>query len=92
MAFTSHSPESIAFSVFLKGDYTIIKFALKEFHINKSINRLRLGIGRRHPSEILVRRGDFELLGKLIANHGLYFKGKRTDSGLKFNLVYNYKE
>jgi len=90
MAFTSHPPESIAFFVFLKGNYNIIKFALKVFQIAKSIlNQLRLGIHGRHPSEILIRRGEFKLLGKLINSHGLAFKGERIDSGLKFNLFYN---
>ena len=90
MAFTSHPPESIAFLVFSKGTHDIVNFALKSFHINTSIlNQLRLGIRGRHPSEILVRRGEFKLLGYLIAMHGLAFKGKRIDSGLKFNISFN---
>jgi len=91
IAFTSHSPNSVAFSVFSRGSYEIINFALTTFKINPShLNRLRLGIRARHPTEILVRRGEFQILGKLIANNGLAFKGKRIDSGLKFYISFNH--
>lgn len=91
IAFTAHSPDSVAFSVFFSGSYKIIKFALTIFKINPSLlNRLRLGVGARHPTEILVRRGRFHILGELIANHGLAFKGTRIDSSLKYYVSFNH--
>lgn len=91
IAFTAHSPNSVAFSVFLRGSWEIINFALTTFQINSSLlNRLRLGVGARHPTEILARRGEFKILGELIANHGLAFKGQRIDSGLKYYISFNH--
>jgi len=90
IALSSHSPESVAFWVFTKGDEALINFAITIFKIDSvSLNSLRLGIGRWHPSEILVRRGEFEVLGNLIANQGLAIRGKRIDAGLKFNVSFN---
>lgn len=91
IAFTAHSPESVAHTVFSKGTYELILFALKAFKIKAChINRLRLGIRALHPSEISAERGEFTILGELIANHGLAFKGKVIDANLKFYRSFNH--
>jgi len=91
VAFTSHSPESVAFTVFSKGDYDTIIFALTSFQIDSSLlNLLRLGVRAQHPTEILAERGEFTILGELIANHGLFLKGKRLNPGLKSYVSFNH--
>lgn len=82
----------VASEVFLKGDWDVINFALTiAYKIDsKNLNHTRLGIDGCHPSEILVRRGEFGILEKLVVEHGLKLYGRRWDSRLRFNVRFNH--
>jgi len=80
----------VPYEVFSKGNYDVIDFAITHCAPNKTIlNELAFGIRGRHPSEILVRRGKFEVLEQLVVKHGLFFKGTRVPWNFDFRVAFN---